>query len=66
MEQTLAIIKPDGVKNAISIIDMLYKNDLKIRAYQVKKLNKEVDLSESDSTFLLYFLIVRALIDTIE
>ena len=45
MEQTLAIIKPDGVKNAISIIDMLYKNDLKIQAYQVKKLNKEI-LSE--------------------
>lgn len=42
MEQTLAIIKPDGVKNAIHIIDMLYKNDLKIKAYQVKRLDKEI------------------------
>lgn len=42
MEETLAIIKPDGVVNAIKIIERLYENDLKIKAYQVKKLNKEV------------------------
>ena len=42
VEETLAIIKPDGVKNAISIIDMIYKNGLKIKEYQVKKLDKDI------------------------
>ena len=34
LEQTLAIIKPDGVKNATKIIEMFYKNGLTIKAYQ--------------------------------
>lgn len=42
LEETLAIIKPDGVKNAIKIIERLYENDLKIKAYQVKSLDKDV------------------------
>ena len=42
LEQTLAIIKPDGVKNATKIIEMFYKNGLTIKAYQVRKLDKEI------------------------
>lgn len=40
-EQTLAIIKPDGIKNIEKIIDLIYKNDLKIKEYKLEKLNKE-------------------------
>lgn len=41
-EQTLAIIKPDGIKNIEKIIDLIYKNDLKIKEYKLEKLNKEI------------------------
>ncbi len=45
MEKTLAIIKPDGVKNADKIIEMIYKAGLKIKKYEAKMLDKEI-LSE--------------------
>ena len=45
IENTLAIIKPDGVKNIMEIIEMFYKNDLKIEEYKITKLNEEL-LSE--------------------
>ena len=45
VENTLAIIKPDGVKNATKIIEMIYKSGLKIKNYEVKMLDKEI-LSE--------------------
>lgn len=51
LETTLAIIKPDGMKNAIQIIDMLYKNGLKIKEYKIKQLDKEI-LSEHYSHLL--------------
>lgn len=40
-EETLAIIKPDGIKNIENIISMLYKNGLKIERYELKKLDTE-------------------------
>lgn len=40
IEQTLAIIKPDGIDNTTEIIDMIYKNNLKIERYQIKVLDK--------------------------
>lgn len=42
IEQTLAIIKPDGIDNATEIIDMIYKNNLKIEKYQIKVLDKNI------------------------
>jgi len=45
INETLAIIKPDGVKNAIKIIDMIYKTGLSIEKYEVRMLDKEI-LSE--------------------
>lgn len=41
-ENTLAIIKPDGVKNAAKIIEMIYDADLIIRKYQIKMLDTEI------------------------
>lgn len=41
-EQTLAIIKPDGIKNIEKIIDMLYLNGLKIEKYELKKLDTNI------------------------
>lgn len=41
-EQTLAIIKPDGMKNIEKIIDLIYKNNLKINEYKLEKLSKEI------------------------
>ena len=41
-ERTLAIIKPDGMKNIDKIIEMIYNNDLKITNYQVKLLEVEL------------------------
>lgn len=41
-EQTLAIIKPDGIKNIEKIIDILYKNNLKIKEYKLKILDSEI------------------------
>lgn len=45
MEQTLAIIKPDGIKNIMEIINILYQNNLKIEEYKITKLDEEI-LSE--------------------
>ena len=45
IQQTLAIIKPDGVKNATRIIEMIYKEGLKIEKYEVRMLDEEL-LSE--------------------
>lgn len=42
IEQTLAIIKPDGIKNATKIIDMIYESGLKIEKYEVRMLNEEI------------------------
>ena len=42
IEETLAIIKPDGVKNADKIIDMLYQNGLKIKEYKLTILDKDI------------------------
>lgn len=42
LEETFAIIKPDGIKNTVSIIDMLYKNGLKIKEYKVEKLSEDI------------------------
>lgn len=42
IEQTLAIIKPDGIDNVTEIIDMIYKNNLKIEKYQIKVLDKNI------------------------
>ena len=41
-ERTLAIIKPDGMKNIDKIIEMIYNNNLKITKYQVKLLEREL------------------------
>lgn len=45
IQQTLAIIKPDGIKNAAKIIEMIYKEGLKIEKYEVRMLDEEI-LSE--------------------
>ncbi|MBE6139463.1 MAG: nucleoside-diphosphate kinase [Firmicutes bacterium] len=42
VEQTLAIIKPDGIKNAIKIIEMIYNEGLKIEKYEVRMLDEEI------------------------
>lgn len=42
IEETLAIIKPDGIKNILSILEMIYKKGLKIKEYKVEKLSIEV------------------------
>ena len=42
VQQTLAIIKPDGIKNATKIIEMIYKEGLTIKKYQVKMLDEEI------------------------
>ena len=42
MEQTLAIIKPDGIKNIMEIINILYQNNLKIEEYKITKLDEEI------------------------
>lgn len=41
-ENTLAIIKPDGVEHAVEIIDMIYKSGLKIEKYHIRKLDEEI------------------------
>lgn len=41
-EKTLAIIKPDGIKNTEKIIDMIYKNGLKIEEYDLRYLDKDI------------------------
>lgn len=40
--ETLAIIKPDGIKNIDKIIEMFYKEDLRIKKYKIEKLNEEL------------------------
>lgn len=42
LSKTLAIIKPDGIKNIDKIIDMIYKANLKIIEYKVENLTKEI------------------------
>lgn len=42
IQQTLAIIKPDGIKNATKIIEMIYKEGLKIVKYEVRMLDEEI------------------------
>lgn len=42
IEETLAIIKPDGVKNSVKIIEMIYKAGLSIKKYEVRQLDVEV------------------------
>jgi len=42
IQETLAIIKPDGVKNAIKIIEMIYKAGLTVKKYEVRMLDEEI------------------------
>lgn len=44
-QKTLAIIKPDGIKNITKIIEMMYKEGLCINKYEVRSLDEEI-LSE--------------------
>lgn len=41
-EKTLAIIKPDGMKNIEKIIAMFYENGLKIDKYEIRELDEEI------------------------
>ena len=41
-EKTLAIIKPDGMKNIEKIINMIYQCGMKIEQYEMKMLDKEI------------------------
>ena len=41
-EKTLAIIKPDGMKNIIEIIEMIYKTGLIIKKYEVRMLDEDI------------------------
>ena len=41
LEKTLAIVKPDGMKNIEYIIEMIYKSGLKITDYKVEKIDEE-------------------------
>ena len=45
IEKTLAIIKPDGIKNISKIIEMIYNSGLVISKYEVRQLDEEI-LSE--------------------
>lgn len=51
LERTLAIIKPDGIKNITKIIEMIYNSGLTISKYEVKQLDENV-LSEHYSHLL--------------
>ena len=42
IQNTFAIIKPDGVKYATDIIDMIYKEGLKIEKYDIRMLDEEI------------------------
>jgi len=42
VQDTLVIIKPDRIKNATKIIEMIYKEGLKIKEYKVEMLNEEI------------------------
>ena len=39
--QTLAIIKPDGMRNIASILDMIYKSGLNVERFKLKRLSDE-------------------------
>lgn len=39
-ERTLAIVKPDGMKNIERIIEMIYKSELKIERFEIKVLDE--------------------------
>lgn len=41
-QETLAIIKPDGMKNAPEIIEMIYASGLKIENYVIQNLDEEL------------------------
>ena len=51
IEQTLAIIKPDGIKNITKIIEMIYQKGLCINKYEIRTLDEEI-LSEHYSHLL--------------
>lgn len=42
VQETFAIIKPDGMKNAVEIINMIYKEGLKIKKYEIRMLTEEI------------------------
>jgi len=42
MEKTLAIIKPDGIKNIMEIINIFYRNNLKIDEYKITRLDEDI------------------------
>lgn len=42
VQETLAIIKPDGIKNATKIIEMIYNSGLKIKKYEVRMLDEDI------------------------
>lgn len=42
MEQTFAIIKPDGLENTPQILEMIYNAGLKIKQYEIKQLDEEL------------------------
>lgn len=42
LERTLAIIKPDGIKNISNIIEMIYKSELAISKYEIRQLDEAV------------------------
>lgn len=42
MEKTLVLIKPDGMENIDKIIEILYKNGLKIDEYKIMQLDDEI------------------------
>lgn len=50
-QKTLAIIKPDGIKNITKIIEMMYKEGLHINKYEIRSLDEEI-LSEHYSHLL--------------
>lgn len=41
-EQTLAIIKPDGIKNIVQILDMIYDAGLYVDKYDVRLLDGDI------------------------
>lgn len=41
-EETFAMIKPDGIKNIVKIIEMIYSAGLKIEKYEVRHLDKDI------------------------
>lgn len=42
LEETFALIKPDGIENTAQILEMIYKTGLKIKRYEIKQLDEEL------------------------